>query len=214
MNKFAIYLTGADGVGKTTYLAELDKDLKREGVKTRHIWIRSPKILSKPLMLICRVFGLTKYQTIDGIRYGKHEFYKSKLVSSIFPFLQLVDFRIKWFFVKRKINSTEILLFDRFSLDTLVDIMVDTKNYKLHKTWIGKSFLRFIPKDTKIVVLYVEESNIRRRKMDTLHDDHLANKIIVYQLLSEDLELQVIDNNRSSKLVQEEIFKIIFDEGN
>jgi thymidylate kinase len=214
VNKSAIYLTGADGVGKTTYLEELDKDLKRKGVKTRNIWIRSPKILSKPLMLICRVIGFTKYHTVDGIRYGKHEFYKSKLVSSIFPLLQLVDFRIKWFFVKRKIDPSEILLFDRFSLDTLADIMVDTKNYKLHKTWIGKSFLRFVPKDTKTLVLYVEESNIRQRKKDTLYDDHLANKIKVYQLLSEDLELPVIDNNRSSKLVQEEIFNIIFDEGN
>jgi thymidylate kinase len=213
MNKYPIYLTGADGSGKTTYLEELDKELKRRGVKSRHVWIRSPKIFSKPLMLVCRIVGLTTYRTIDGIRYGKHEFHKSKLVSSIFPLLQLIDFKIQWYFAKRKISFSETILFDRFSLDTLADIMVDTKNYKLHKTWIGKSFLNHIPKNSKVLVLYVEESNIRQRKKDTLYDEHLANKIKVYKLLSKDLKLPVIDNNRSPKLVQEEIFNIVFYEG-
>jgi thymidylate kinase len=214
MNKSAIYLTGADGSGKTTYLEKLDKGLKSRGVKTKHIWIRSPKIFSKPLMLVCRIIGLTTYQTIDGIRYGKHEFHKSILVSSIFPFLQLIDFKIKWLLEKRKINPSETLLFDRFSIDTLADIMVDTKNYNLHKTWVGRSFLKYIPKDSKVLVMYVEESNIRQRKKDTLYDDHLASKIKVYQLLSNDLNLRVVDNNRSSELVQKEIFNIVFYEGN
>jgi len=189
------YITGVDGSGKTTILKDVENKLQKQLKKTKHIWIRSPKILSKPLMAYCRLIGLTKYRTIGGIQYGKHEFYKSKFVSWLFPILQLIDFKIKWYFEKKNINSNEILLFDRFSLDTLADLMVDTKRENLHKTWIGKAFIDLIPQNTKILIPIVEEDIIRNRKKDTLHDEHLPYKIEVYNMLSQDLKIKTIDNN-------------------
>ena len=203
------YIAGSDGSGKTTILNDVEKELIGQSEKTKHVWIRSPKIISKPLMVYCRLVGLTKYKTIDGIKYGKHEFYKSSFVSWLFPMLQLIDFKIKWYFQKRKIKSNEILLFDRFSLDTLADLMVDTKRLDLHKTWIGQSFIDLIPQNTKILISIVDEKNIRNRKKDTLHDEHLANKINVYNMLSQDLKIKTIDNNRVYKEVRKDIFKYL-----
>jgi len=200
------YITGSDGSGKTTFLKDIESKLS---VATKHIWIRSPKILSKPLMGYCRLVGLTTYKTIDNIKYGKHEFYKSSFVSWLFPILQLVDFRIKWFLEKRKIKSNQTLLFDRFSLDTLADLMVDTKRLDLHKTWIGKSFINLIPQNTKILIPLVDESTIRNRKKDTLHDEHLTAKINVYTILSKDLSIKSIDNNRDYKEVKLDIFNYL-----
>jgi len=204
-----IYITGSDGSGKTTILKDVDKKLLSQSKKTKHIWIRSPKILSKPLMVYCRLAGLTTYNTIDGIKYGKHEFYKSSFVSWLYPILQLLDFKIKWFFEKRKIKPNEILLFDRFSLDTLADIMVDTRKLKLHQTGIGKSFIKMIPKDTKILIPVVDEKTIRNRKKDTLYDEHLAQKINVYSILSKDLAIRSIDNNRTYEEVKKDIFNYL-----
>lgn len=205
------YIAGSDGSGKTTYLREIEDEIISKGKRTKHIWIRSPKILSKPLMAYCRLVGLTKYKTINGVRYGKHEFYRSFFVSWLFPILQLLDFRIKWYFEKRKIDNDVVLLIDRFNIDTLADLMVDTKKMNLHKSWIGKQFLKLTPIDIKIIVLYVDEEIIRKRKIDTLHDEHLSYKIEVYKKLSKDLRIKSIDNNREFEMVKKDIenyFKI------
>lgn len=202
-----IYLLGADGSGKTTYLDTVEKELNKKGITTRHIWIRSPKIFSKPLMAYCRLVKLTKYETIDGIKYGIHEFYKSPFVSWLFPILQLIDFNIKWFQEKRKVRANDTLLFDRFCLDTLADLMVDTKRFDLHKTWIGKAFIKKLPNNCKTIVLNVDAEIIRSRKKDTLYDKSLDSKVKVYKLLSKDLNLRVIDNNRAFEAVEKEIIK-------
>ena len=199
------YIAGSDGSGKTTFLSEIESILINKGKKTKHIWIRSPKILSKPLMAYCRLVGLTKYKTIDGIRYGKHLFYKSAFISKIFPVIQLIDFKIKWFFEKIKLGNDDVLFFDRFNLDTLADLMVDTHNMELHKTWIGKEFLKLTPNNSKIIVLYVDEEITRKRKRDTLYDDQLSYKIKVYKKLSSDLKIKLIDNNKNFNITKEEI---------
>jgi len=200
------YIAGPDGSGKTSYLTEFEQKLVQKGFSTKHIWIRSPKILSKPLMGYCRLVGLTKYSTINGIKYCRRQHYKSALVSWLFPILQLIDFKIKWFFEKKRLNKGSILLFDRFNLDTMADLMVDTKKYNLHKTWVGKQFLKMTPENIKIIFLKVNENTIRSRKSDTLHDEHLQEKIEVFKILSEDLKIKVIDNNRDFNLVKQEIF--------
>lgn len=206
MKNEIIYITGADGSGKTTFLNDIESELISQEKVAKHIWIRSPKILSKPLMAYCRLKGLTKYKTINGVVYGKHEFYKSAFVSWLFPILQLFDFSIKWFIESKGIKSNEILLFDRFSLDTLADLMVDTNRLDLHKTWIGRSFINLIPINTTILIPIVSEDIIRNRKKDTLHDDHLKKKIEVYNILVKDLKIKSIDNNRNYKKAKNDFF--------
>jgi len=199
------YLTGPDGCGKTTYLEELEAYFSEKGLDASHVWVRSPKIFSKPLMAYCRLVGLTRYKTIDGIRYGGHFFKRSKFVSHLFPWLQLIDFRIKLKAFSGKLKPESIVIMDRFALDTLADLMLDTGRFDLHKTRVGKKFLELIPGNTKIILLSTSEDNIRRRKLDTRHDPLLDKKIKVYEVLSKDLGLEIVDNNKDFQMVKEEI---------
>lgn len=215
MNNQIIYIAGPDGSGKTTFLKDIEEYYVSKGIITRHIWLRSPKIFSKPLMLYCRLAGLTEYKVIDGVKYGKHEFYRSSFVSKLFPFLQLLDFKKKWLSVNKNIKEDEVILFDRFSLDTLADLMVDTGRMDLYKTKTGKAFLNLIPENTKLIVLKVDEKTIRARKKDTLHDEHLNKKIEVFERLSKNLNLTVIDNNREYNIVKKDIIDYLgLDAGN
>ena len=79
-----IYIAGPDGVGKTMYINYIEGTIEEK--KAKHIWIRSPKIISKPLMAFCRLVGLTQYKTIDGIKYGTHNFYNQLLCLGCFQY--------------------------------------------------------------------------------------------------------------------------------
>ena len=203
------YITGSDGSGKTSFLKEVERKLIQQQIKYKHIWIRSPKITSKPLMLFCRITDLTKYKIVDGVKYGKHEFYHSKFVSWLYPLLQYIDFRIKWNLEKRKLNGSEILLFDRHAIDTLIDIMIDTGKMDLHQKRLGRAFIRLIPKNSSIIVMDVDDTFIRVRKRDTLHDEHLSQKVTAYRSVSESLGLKVIDNNRPYEKVKKDVFNYL-----
>ncbi len=209
MKNRVIYIAGSDGSGKTTFLKEIEEEIIEKGYKTRHIWLRSPKIVSKPLMAFCRIVGLTERKKIEGIAYSTHEFYKSTFVSWLFPKLQLLDFKIKWNIERKKINKNEVVFFDRFSLDTLADLMVDTHRLDLHKTSIGKAFINLLPENIKIVILHVDEDIIRSRKKDTVHDKTLTMRGKVYKILSKDLGLKLIDNNREFSIVKNDINKYL-----
>ena len=107
----------------------------------------------------------------------------------------MIDFKIKWFVKKRSIGADEILLIDRFNLDTLADLMVDTNRLNLHRTWVGRQFIKIVPDYSNVFILEVRESSIRARKKDTLYDETLGRKLEVYNILSRDLGLKSIDNN-------------------
>ena len=204
------YFTGSDGCGKTTYINLLEDYFRNKKLKTHYIWIRSPKIFSKPLMLYCRIVKLTRYNIINGVKYGVHDFSKSKLVSTLFPLLQLVDYYIRNLSIKKEIKKTkaDVIIYDRHALDTLVDLIVDTKRFDLHKTVIGKLFIKMIPKNAKIILLHVDDEIIRKRKIDTLHDVNLSARIKAFQMLCNDLNITVVNNNIDSiKVVFENIQK-------
>lgn len=196
MTKY-VYFMGSDGCGKTTYINKLSQKLISEGNSVQYYWIRSPKIFSKPLMLYCRIAGYTKYFYVDGVRYGSHDFEKSKFVSYLYPILQLLDFILRYWLDSRKMKSFKVdyIIFDRHAYDTLADIMVDTKRFALHKSIIGKAFFSLIPKDVIIFPLHVDPIIIKQRKVDTLHDPNILIKEKVYKTLYNSMSLNIIDNS-------------------
>ncbi|PKL57845.1 MAG: hypothetical protein CVU49_00115 [Candidatus Cloacimonetes bacterium HGW-Cloacimonetes-2] len=200
-----IYFCGADGSGKSTFLREIEHELHLRGYKTQYLWIRSPKILSKPLMLYCHLVGLTKYHVIDGIKFGNHAFEKSPLVRAMFPVLQLIDFKIRWALMISKVRDAEILLLDRFALDTMIDLMVSTKRFDLDNTWVGKSILKMLPQDSLILCFDAMAGNIRKRKPDTMYDTNLELKLKLYRQVCALLGIKAIINDHGFNETRDEV---------
>jgi thymidylate kinase len=209
MNNRIFYICGPDGSGKTTFIEMLEEYFKIRNEKVIHIWLRSPKLFSKPLMGYCRLVKLTKYRYVNGIRVGGHEFYRSKMVSKIFPWLQLIDFKIFNFFkIKKNLKSNKIIIMDRYVLDTLVDLMIDIKNYNLLNEKIGRHFVKMLPNNIKIIILDADESTLKNRRLDIKYDSNLPVKRKLFKKLSKKLHLPIIDNSQSIEQVKNEIWSL------
>ena len=84
-----IYVMGIDGSGKSTVSEYLADELREKGYDVDVVWLRFNHVITKPLLGFCRLIGLTRYETCDGIRVGYHDFYKSSVIS--FFFILLTD---------------------------------------------------------------------------------------------------------------------------
>lgn len=196
MNARFLYISGTDGSGKTTLCNQYIKILNGFNYRTNYVWMRFPHLFSLILLFYCRLTGLTKYKKIGGQYFGKWEFYRSPFICAVLPWLLLLDIIIRIFY---KIYFPALLgryiVCDRFIIDILVDLMVSTKNFKLHKQPIGKLYMKLIPKKSKIIILDVNSDVLVKRRDDLSHDELLSEKVKAFRLIAEEYNINMIDAN-------------------
>ncbi len=192
-----IYLTGADGSGKTFFAEKLIDELNKRDILTSHLWSRFNNIISKPLLGFCRLIGLNYYEKHNGVTVGYHDFEKSKVISWLFIFFQLVDtWLVTVFKVRPRTNkNNEILVCDRGAYDTLIDVMVDTKNTNLYKTSLGKAFLKLLPRPHEVIFLAREPEKIFESRPDVKFDKNFKLRYELYMACSKEFNWTIIDNN-------------------
>ncbi len=213
MKPMLICIIGPDGTGKTTQAKMLVKKLNEAGIKCKYRWLRFYHLFCLPLLAIARLMGLSEVETLDtGRKIGYHYFYKSKTISSLYSILLFIDtlfFTIIKAYVPLKIFKKTIVC-DRFVYDTLVDLMVSTRNYNIYSSIIGRLFLSLIPKNSKIIMLIADEKILRKRRDDVMHDKTLNLRIKLYKKLSEEFGILMINtNNLSINKVQERLIQAI-----
>ena len=191
-----IFITGVDGSGKTYFAKRLIKELKQQGIRTFHLWLRFNNIVSKPLLGFCRIIGLNYYERYDNVVIGYHDFEKSKIVTWLFVFFQLIDvWLVTLFKIWPRIIVGKTLVCDRGVYDTLIDIMIDTKKVELYKSRLGKLFLLFIPKEHKVFYIQRNPEKIFSSRPDVKIDKNFDLRYKLYKNCSEFFHWTVVDNN-------------------
>jgi thymidylate kinase len=205
------YIAGTDGSGKTAHLEYFVERLSEKSDRVRHVWLRSPKLITKPLLLLCRLVGLTKYKEIEGFRVGEHQFSRSRWIARIYPWLQYIDTCIfDLLKVKRPLRKGWTLVLDRYVLDTLADVMIATPRFDLHRRMPGRLLLELLPQEAKTVVLDVTADTVKMRKKEAGVHPRLLDRISVYQRLAGDLNLKLVDNNCDFEAAAQEIRQSFF----
>lgn len=205
-----VCIIGVDGVGKTTHVKRLLARMKEDGIRCRYTWFRFYHFISLILLAYCRLAGFTIYETKNEQKIGRHEFYRSKMISFLYPWLLLIDM-IPLYLVKvfLPLHFGYAIISDRYIYDTLVDLMIDLNNFNIHRTIIGKFFLKLVPKDTKIILLDLNESLIRKRRMDLLGDKSLEARKLAYCLIAEEFKIPNINNDGEIIEVHERILSLL-----
>jgi thymidylate kinase len=210
VNPSLICIIGVDGTGKTTHANMLVNFFKKNGIPCRYVWFRFFHFLSLPLLAYCRLFGLTIYEANNGEKIGRHEFYKSKTISILYPYVLFIDMLPAYLFkIILPLNLGSVIICDRFIFDTLVDLMINLNNFSINKTIIGRLYLMLVPKNTKVVLLDLNESIIRKRRTDLARDQSLEARRIAYHQLAKDLNVPTIVNDGMIDDVNNRIFRLL-----
>ena len=205
-----IYLTGVDGSGKSTYADLLAKELDSLGYKTRQVWLRFNYMLTKPVLLYCRLTGLTRRPVRGGRQISVHDFYRSPFIGKLVQYLHFADSCLRTF-VKIYLPlrfTNDIIICDRFVYDILADFMVENRDLGLPEKSMAKWLLKLIPENAKVLYFKVEKDEILRRKPEVLDDDEDYDfKYAVYQELEKYYNFDKVDNSGSIQSVFQEVLK-------
>jgi len=199
MNKTRfIYFAGVDGCGKSTIIEEIRKEYSLNGIKARRTWLRFNYFFTRPVLLLCRIIGLTRRENKGEKTYSIHDFHKSKSLAFLVQYLHLLDtfmaYIIKiWFPMK---FSKDVILCDKFIYDILADFMVETKDLNLPDKMITRLFLKLIPPDMPIIFITADKQEILKRKPEVLIDDEDYDfKYKIYNMLMTKYGITPIENN-------------------
>jgi len=206
-----IFVTGVDGSGKSFFTEKLVSELEKRHIPVVHLWSRFNNITSKPLLGLCRLIGLNYYENHNGVTIGYHDFEKSKIVSWLFILFQIIDvWLVTLFRIRPKLIGKRILVCDRGAYDTLIDVMVDTKNINLYKSSLGKAFLKFLPVRHKVFFIVREPQKIFEGRPDVKLDKNFRMRYEMYQACSKEFKWTAIQNNGTSEETLNSILSQLF----
>lgn len=207
-----ICITGIDGVGKTTHVNLILEHLRKKGVKCQYKWLRFYHLFSLPLLAFCRIAGYTRLSTLgNSQKCSYHEFYKSKFVSAIYPWILFFDtflFTTIKVYIPMFFGTT--IVCDRFVYDTLIDMAVATKNHGIYKKCVGKAFLKLIPKNALFVRLDLDKSIIFSRRPELKDDITFDERYSLYEDLSYRFNIMVEKNSDSVSSANSSLLSSIF----
>lgn len=194
-----IYVMGIDGSGKTTVSEHLADQFRARGYTVNILWLRYNHVISKPLLGLCRILGLTRYETRNGIRVGYHDFYRSRIISWLFVLFQYLDaVRVKYLRILPKISSDKsVLILDRYVYDILIDLMVDTRIDGLIEGWVGRAFKSLMPEGTQPILIDRDLDAVLAVRPEGQVDDNFERRYGLYKELIHDPGVYTVKNSAS-----------------
>jgi len=182
----SIMISGPDGTGKSTIINELHKELEFEVV-----WLRFHHYFSKIVNLVGRILGKSYRAEYSWGKVGYHDYYG--VFGVIYILAVYVDHLIFRLLIKnKKFKKNKNYLVDRYILDVIADLIVDTKNYKM----VFVLFDRFVKKELLAFDSFILECDINiviGRRKDIKDDKKYLDKINAYKVISHKYNIDTIN---------------------
>jgi energy-coupling factor transporter ATP-binding protein EcfA2 len=199
-----IMISGPDGTGKSTIIKALRGFLELDGVEARIVWLRFHHYLAKVVNLVGRVIGKS-YRVQYEWGYDSYHNYKG-LIGYLYVLAIYIDYWIFALLLKRKkINPNNINLVDRYILDIVADLIVDTNRqnfiFFLFDSVVKKELTKF-----DAFILKCAQSTVELRREDVKDDAVYSQKINAYRLISDRYKVKVLDTGQNS--VEKIIYEI------
>ena len=203
-----ICITGVDGSGKTSLTNWLIENLSDQGYKVESIWSRFNNYLSKPLLAVTRLTGHNHRSSIDGVKYGFHDFKKLYVYRELFALLQGFDTNIAAYFkITKQKPTVDCLVCERSPWDTLVDVIVDTGLEKFIYKWMSGLYLNQVRGKSLVLFIDRDYEKIITCRPELVHDYKMKEKIESYRNMAVKEDWIVINNNDSLESTKKQILE-------
>jgi len=206
-----IFIIGPDGVGKTTHARLLERELRSRGIRSKYVWMRWNHKLSLPLLGLARLLKLSKVEQLQtGKKVVYHYFDRVRPIAVTYQYVLFIDTLVSIMFkIYTKLRKSKFVICDRSPYDTLIDLMISTRNPKLLGSFIAKLFLLLVG-DAISVMLVVAHPDILKSRREDVHEDRdLDLKIKLYNSLLSNFRVLVLNAEEPIDKVHSNLMKIV-----
>lgn len=204
MKKYMI--SGSDGTGKSTITESLKSAYEDNNKTVKTIWLRFNHSFAKLVNIFGRITGRSYYETYTWGKVGYHNY--NGLIGYIYIYAVLYDHLLFRTFNRKEIfekTNCDILIVDRYIIDIMADLIVDTnKNELVYKLF--SKYAKFEISQSKVFILDCDYNIVTSRRKDIKDDKNWLKKKNAYKYLSKKLNLRIINTGENSI---EDIIKII-----
>ena len=185
-----IMISGPDGTGKSTIINRLHHIIGYEVV-----WLRFNHYLAKGINGIGRFLGKSYREEYSWGMVGYHDYHGVFGVLYIYAvFIDQWLFRV--FLKNKKINKQNDYLIDRYIVDVIADLIVDTQNMAL----VLKLFERQLKNElanARCFILKCDPLIVFSRRPDVSNDRKYLDKVSAYEYISARYNIEVIDTGKN-----------------
>lgn len=206
-----ICFSGIDGSGKTSIINGVIRELENSGYKTKYIWLRYNHYLTKVLLAFCRLVGLTRYEYPDGIRVGYHDFYRSRTVSLLFVAFTYIDTLLVSIVLVYlpSLFTKRVLVCDRWVLDIMIDLEIDTRIEFRAGGWLERLFLGLVPTRAQCYLIKRSQEDVLKCRPENLRDRNFKRRWELYAEYSDRRWVTVVTNNSTVEEVVDKVSRRI-----
>jgi len=194
-----IIISGADGTGKSTIVDGLSKHLSEEG-DTRTFWLRFINFSSKIINMFGRLIGKSYVERHSWGKVGYHDY--DGLIGYLYIYCCYVDHLIFYpiflFRNRRSIGSTNIHhIYDRYLLDTMADLIVDTKKDQLVLD-LFFNLVKRLQSRANLIIITCNEQTIVSRRPDIKDDKKFTLRLDAFSKISATFKIRILDTSSGS----------------
>ena len=191
-----IMLSGPDGAGKSTIISSTKKKLEETQIDTNIVWLRFHHYFAKLVNIFGRITGKSYREKHTWGEVGYHD-YKGAIGIFYIVAVYLDHLIFKVLIKNKKIKQNRFYLIDRYILDIVADLIVDTRNEKfvffMFDKLVQKELLNY-----EAFVLECDYDVVVSRREDIKDDKSYQRKIDAYKLISDRYNVKRLNTGENS----------------
>lgn len=205
--KRILAISGPDGSGKSVIIEGLAKRMASGGRRVDVVWLRYNHYLTRYVLALARLLGLTAYHNHHGTRIGYHHFERARWLAILFVMTTWLDtFLVTLFKVYLPvILRGHTIICDRWVVDILVDLELDTGIPFESDPFLRSLFSSLAPSGATYVILERDTRAIKSVRPENRVDARLPRRLQLYRRYAQHRRYVRIQN---SGTIQEAVTRI------